>query len=598
MSVSDTLMEDSVVEEIVLDGEDLENPAQARGDAAGGSPVATPSEAVPGAGAVPGQTTDDEAADTTAEGGDAAAPDLASDWVTELLDPVSEDMPVGNDPHYGDRFYEIKREIDKLADNDYGRVITLARAILREEGKDLRVAAYHLQAAVYVEGVQGFIDGLAVFAGLLDTFGRYCYPAKDSMRQGAVRWLGNRKMQAYCEEKLAEASAEQLTWITEKIGAINSLLVEQFGDGFERWTALDEILDKLGRAAAERARKAEASSPRPAAPPSGVDSGEGAPETNTAAAGSAQPASAAPAGLPEDVAQPVSEQQLLRHARELIRYLTDAREYGRAAGMARALLWGNLQLPPADGTATSVPGPRAADLLEIRQMLADEEYAAAFTLCEGLLFGPGGRLCLDLQFYAHQAARGMKQRELAQIIENATAGLLQRLPKLVDLSFEDGTPFAQADTRRWLEELAADGGGAVANTAIDDEAVKKVVKAAEKAAGKGKLAAGLAVFAAEKTGHPLTAFRLEMEMAAFCLAHQRADLAVPAFQKLMDRAQRECLASWNPELLAVLAKRYRDALQAMAEQVEEERKPEYEERIEALSAAMCQADLLQASRFL
>ena len=596
MSVTDTAMEDQGVEEIVLSGDAIHG---AEVDDVADDAIGQPEDISAGS---DGEQMADE---TLTSGGDGEAAqdevvELASDFVAELLAPVSEDMPVGNDPHYGDRFYEIKREIDKLSGNDYAKVISAARAILREEGKDLRVAAYHLLAAVYVDGVQGLIDGLALYEGLLDAYGRYCYPSRDGMRQSAVRWLGNRKMQAYCEEKLADASLEQLEYVQNRISAINTLLDEQFGDEIEPWTALNEILDKFTRKARDDASRKSASNSGSAPLASAMPGagGQQPAESGGAAEVDAAPGTEVPAALPDNAVQPVSEQQLLRHARELIRYLTEANDYGRATGMARAVLWGNLQMPPANGNATSVPGPRASDLLEIRQLLGDGEFASAFTLGEALLFGPGGRLSLDLQFFTVQAAKGMKQREVAQIIENATVGLIQRLPRIVDLQFEDGTPFAQADTRRWLEGLASEGSGAVATPAIDDEVVKKVVGRAEKAAGKGNLSKGLAVFAAEKTSHPLTAFRLQMEMAGFCLAHQRADLAVPAFEKLMRRASNEHLASWNPELLASLAKGYRDALQAMAEQVEEERKPDYERRIEELSAEMCQADLVQASRFL
>ncbi len=535
--------------------------------------------------------------------------DPVSGFVTDLLAPVSEEMPVGSDPFYGDRFYAIKREIDKLADNDWQSVITNSHALLATEGKDLRVAAYHLMASVYVNGVQGFIDGLAIYAGLLQNYGRHLFPARENARQTAVRWLGNRKMQIYCEERLAEASAEELEWMRATIDSINVLLGENFGNGIDRWNHLDALLAQL----ADKAKSSE-----PASAVTGVEAGRGSVEATRpggdgsgtgqgdvqmipaapASGAAANTAASSPATLDEVAAQPVSEQQLLRHTRELIRYLTEAGDLCRAAAMARAVLWGSLQLPPADGNSTSVPGPRGSDLAEIRQLLADQEFSSAMTLIEALLFGPGGRLSLDLQYFAVQAAGGMKQKDLVQIIENATAGLLKRLPKLVDLQFEDGAPFAQAETRRWLEGLSAGGDAAVGSQAIDDAIVQQVVQSAREAMAGGGLASALAVFAAATNSHPLTAFRLQMEMARFCLVQQRADLAVPAFQKLMEKAHRKHLASWNPELLASLAKAYRDALQAMWEQSSEERKPDYEQRIEELSVAMCQADLVQASRFL
>lgn len=592
MTVIDMHSDEHALEEIVLSGDKVLSPDE---DATGTQGATRDDVHAPVS-----ESESVEAGEVSAEE-DGGAPDLASGFVAELLEPVSEEMPVGSDPHYGDRFYEIKREIDKLADNDYARVISAARAILKEEGKDLRVAAYHLMGSVYVDGVQGLIDGLEVYKGLLDTYGRYCFPTRDNMRLSAVRWLSNRKMQVYCEEKLAAASPDQIRHISAQIVSINSLLETQFGDTVEPWTSLDEPLSRF----MEKARSAQPA-PRAVAAtsPDTTEVGTGTAHASEGSEGGrghepgAENVADSPPGLSTEPLQPVSEQQLLRHARELIRYLSDAKDYSRAAGMARALLWGNLQLPPASGNNTNVTGPRSADLVEIRQLLSDEEYVGAFTLIEALLFGPGGRLCLDLQYYATQAARGMKQRDLVHSIENATLGLVQRLPRLVDLQFEDGTPFAQAETRRWLEDLALESGEGTTTQAMDDETVNKIAAQAAKAAAKGNLASGLVVFAEASTAHPLTAFRLQMEMANFCLTHQRADLAVPAFQKLMDKARAEHLASWSPDLLGTLAKNYRDALQAMQEQVDGEDKVAYQHQINKLSDEICQADLVQASRFL
>jgi len=108
------------------------------------------------------------------------------EWISELTTPLA-DGAEREDPRYGDAFVVIKQEIDKLSGNDFDLIINEARSLLAEEGKDLRVAGYLLLALTYVQGIDGFRDGLWIYQGLLQNCADQLFPRKSSARLAAIR---------------------------------------------------------------------------------------------------------------------------------------------------------------------------------------------------------------------------------------------------------------------------------------------------------------------------------------------------------------------------------------------------------------------------
>jgi len=84
---------------------------------------------------------------------------------------------------------------------------------------------------------------------------------------------------------------------------------------------------------------------------------------------------------------------------------------------------------------------------------------------EALLKAAEGRLpqyifWLDLNRFTAEALTRLGQRytRALQAVCQETAFLLHRLPGLEELSFADGTPFANPDTKQWLVGIAMDSG--------------------------------------------------------------------------------------------------------------------------------------------
>jgi type VI secretion system protein VasJ len=125
----------------------------------------------------------------------------------------------------------------------------------------------------------------------------------------------------------------------------------------------------------------------------------------------------------------------------------------------RTTVWCGIEdLPPAIHNRTRIPAPDH----QVIKMLFDLRNAGD---AEALLKAAEGRvpqyvLWLDLsRFSAEALARlGGKYRRAYHAVCQETAYFVHRLPGLDDLTFADGTPFANPETQCWLKSIALSAG--------------------------------------------------------------------------------------------------------------------------------------------
>ncbi len=520
-----------------------------------------------------------EAADVLSP--EAPAADPRPEWIRALVTPFG-DGAEREDPRYGDAFMLIKQEIDKLSGNDYDEVIRLARKVLAEEGKDLRVAGYLLLALSYVSGVEGFRDGLWIYEGLLRECGEELFPTKAGARAAALRWLNHAKLQAYVTEQGDNASHETLQQIATAIENINDAIAALLGDSEDeppRFTLLDDwTAERLKQTAPKEAPPAEAKNDAPSESPG---------TARERAAASAQT-------FPADGAE-LTEAERLRHGQSLCRIFLEAGDAVRAVSLARALRWSTLRLPPHEGGRTRLPAPRAAGLAAIRNALAGNDPKAALAQSEAMLFEPSGQFLLDLAWLSHEAAVALGDDELAATLERQTGLLLGRLDGVMDLQYEDGTPFASGEARPWLEQCIPRGeGGGVGLQGRLDEELNTLIDAARETARKQGLPEALNLFSGYGAYTERQRFLMRMAMAGLCLEHGRVDIAWPVIEELWDTAEARHLAWWDVDLVITLARYARSALRSLLGQAEEGRRVELERRLEAIHQTVCRIDMQQA----
>ncbi len=116
----------------------------------------------------------------------------------DLLQPISEDSPVGNDiredPSPISPYYTIKdarnaaraAERNNMfdgdsseADDQWRKILELAPDILQNQAKDLEVASWYTEALIRRYGFQGLRDGFKLIQGLIDQYWDNLYPLPD-----------------------------------------------------------------------------------------------------------------------------------------------------------------------------------------------------------------------------------------------------------------------------------------------------------------------------------------------------------------------------------------------------------------------------------
>ena len=138
------------------------------------------------------------------EGADGAAPLT----LQRLLAPVAGDDPCGVDLRYDGTYDAVQeaREEDadlpqgvwerKLKKADWEAVERICREALEQRSKDMQLAVWWLEAAVYLHGFEGCLMGLRLVTGLIEAFWDGLYPLPDDgdmeTRVGPLVWLNEK----------------------------------------------------------------------------------------------------------------------------------------------------------------------------------------------------------------------------------------------------------------------------------------------------------------------------------------------------------------------------------------------------------------------
>lgn len=494
----------------------------------------------------------------------------------------------GIDPRYSDDFLLVKREIDKLQDNDYGLVQELCCALLTEQAKDLRVAGYLLIAAVARAGLAGLLDAAAGFRLLLSDFWDICHPRRDSARLAALSLLNGTRFEALTREAGRAATIEQLTALRRVVDDINTLLRGHFGDEALQWRALDGWLKVKLQAPRLVETSATTAPPAPA-----VTAVESSPAQADAAT-----------GRPGHDWTIRSEREAHALTCALSTYYREQGAQAQALAYTRALRWGGLCLPSAVQGRTRVSAPRSAAVaaLENQQRLNDPE--ALLELCESLFLEPGGQFWLDLQYVSWEAAKASGSVDLALFYAEQSRFLLRRFPSLADLSFDDGRPFADPATRAWLDELLRESSPAQLNSCVDagtddwGQVLTECLRDARELAARKKLSEALGLLDQLKVDNQERRLRLQLARVALCLHEGRADVALPLVDALEEEAESCRLILWNQSLALEIWRQVLDVLRDCVRKAPAEEKTALDNRARQLRARICRTSPAAAVRWL
>ena len=480
--------------------------------------------------------------------------------------PIAGDNPAGDDVRYEPEFDALQQEVDKLSiassdttGIDWQKVIKLSSSILAEKSKNIQVATYLAAALLETGKFEGLDQGLTVVTDLVGNFWENMYPPKKRLRGrlNAISWWLDRVTSFLQTYDGAPLPGDRVGAVKDMFKSLDQALSEKTEDA-PMFNHLLEYMDRLpvreepasGASAGDQTASADASAQE--APPSAVS----APSTAAAPKAGSGPAPTAPAP-----ADPQSSQDALRTLDENLTNLARISYYLQEQDLSSALpyhltriaAWVTIdQLPMADGGKTMLPPPDGMIRGGLDSLMAAKDYEGVVRAAEArvgeFLFW------LDMSRLAAQALDEMGGRYEAarDAVTAQTALYVRRLPGLENLTFSDGTPLADQETRAWLKNIS---GGPSDQPMVVPEggAESEAAEALTQALGLGRdkktaeavslLEKRLATSGSARAG---LVWRLTLVRLLFNLA--RPDLARPHLKAIMAQVDEFRVEEWEPQL--------------------------------------------------
>ena len=473
----------------------------------------------------------------------------------------------GTDARYSPEYEQLEQELGKggalhaAGEVDWDLIRRGCEALLLEQSKDLRVAAW-LTWALYRQGaLAGLLAGLGLLLELCTQCWDGLYPRKLRTRAGAIGWLLPRLEQALGEPHAAGDPAlhAQLDPVLKQL---DDCLAQRLGELAPTLLPLRRQLEGLSRQVT----------------PTGPAHAPLAP---------AIPPTSSPNVKPQNEKD---AQKALRSLQDQARSLCDwwLRQNptdGRALRLSRCLLWLPIDaLPPCDGERiTTLRGLPRDRLNAFQESLRQGRHAELLIELEASL--ARAPFWLDGQHLAWQCLQALGAEASLQALEAELAALLRRLPGLETLRFHDGSPFADADTLAWISarvrstptassEPLATADGALWDTGLQQARFllrEQGLKAAVQALRRGQQSArGLREQAC-----------WELAIARVCRQAGRHELARALLEALDQQGRNHDLECWEPDLALAIARQLHGCYEQLG----------LRERKEELYRRLCRLDL-------
>ncbi len=412
--------------------------------------------------------------------------------------PIREDQPTGADIRNDPNFEELQAEVGKLSSLsaagtvDWGKVVQLTSEILGRKSKDILVASYLAVALIYTRKIEGVSVGLKIYRDLLEQYWETLYPAKNRLRArlNAIDWWVERA-------EIAVSQLGQITLSQDQLGVIKEHLekIDQFlRQNLEEPPSISAIWDQL--------EKSFTPAPIPDASPSPIPSPSEKPSLPPSAAPERaiqkekEPEASGPIGSTQDAQRVLNAG--LQKIREGTTYLWQENLSNPLAyRWSRIAAWSTVEaLPPAVDGRTRIPAPptQIGNILSDLKSKGDDE--SLLKSAEARF--PQFIFWFDLNHWVAEALTrlGDRYQRAKEAVEQETGFLIYRFPGLEELSFADGTPFADAGTKKWLKEIVLRIGSGEDRPSLppepisrgqEEDVIGKEVKEAQILIKKGKL---------------------------------------------------------------------------------------------------------------
>lgn len=506
--------------------------------------------------------------------------------VADYLEPIPGAAPGGINAKFEPAYEAIAKEVGKL-DSPIGgavkwpEVLEGAKELLQRTSKDLLLAAWVANGLYVTKQLDGLVTGTVLLTELFDRYWDTMFPEVSRLRArvNALAWFLDRVNMTLASTAVTAQDRAPLFALGVAMKKLGEVTREKFAGNGPAVGPLVESIERVKLslpAAAPPPAPPKAAEPAPAATTPPTPAG-GTPAATSTASAPTQAASSGPA-LTEAAPAFDPSGDVITYLRSVGSSLQTVSSHLRRANAAdpvayrllRTGLWLHLTQTPGGVSSGKTPTPPVAPALRAKldQMAGNGRFAELLEESESALVR--ACFCLDLNRYSalalaqlgpsHAAARAAILAELASF--------LRRLPALLQVTFSDGSPFADPQTKSWLEAevLPSKGGGGGSGSGGADDPAAKTLEEARTLSGGGKAAEAIALLQASSSSAPSAEarFKLRLALAETAFGAGHSALARAVYVALDKEIETRGLDEWQPAVAVRCLEGYVQCLRTLA----------------------------------
>jgi len=470
-------------------------------------------------------------------------------------EPINPDKPCGIDVRYEPEFEELQAEIDKLSSPsaaggvDWAKVSKLAASILEQKSKDVLVASYLAAAQIYTAGFEGFLVGLIIYDDLLENFWQDLFPPQKRMRGrlAAIEWWSEKTETALKQIKPAALPPDKIEQARSVLKNIEALLQTYFEDPPSIANITRSINELAGNGDAQsRETDDQALVERPKPSPvreNQIEKPSPVPES-------------------EDIISEKDAHRVMRFSLQKIRQVsaflfetdpTNALSYR----YSRSAAWTAVEtIPPAENGRTRITPPDENTRRIMQELRKKEDWESLLKSAERKV--SQYIFFLDLNRYVAEALDGLgnSYQKAHDAVCRETLVFVKRLQGLEDLSFSDGSDFAEQKTREWLKIIGVESIPAMeepfhsTEMPIRPDSMTETIKTAQGLASKKKLTEAIEILQQELRSSVSQKDRLlwRFALSEILLSSKQFELAIAHLEETLKTIEVYRLEEWEPEL--------------------------------------------------
>jgi type VI secretion system protein VasJ len=492
--------------------------------------------------------------------------------------PISEASPCGINAKYEASFEKLESEISKSESlnsesTDWADVLKLSEDILANISKDYSVACYLAFAYIHQDGFKGLLSGLTLIEKLSETFWDDMYPPKKRLRgrQNATQWLIEKVSGFITTNEPSNADMVFIPDIAKTLKNIDYYLAEKMEDKAPNFSDINRPIKRLKEIAAAQA-KTEPEITNPAVvestpvvapkttksvePNAKLDETSPTQTTTKALVLDTNPKIIAITDSKiSDVSGDADAKKAYKQIQDGLRKLANYHGQVKASDpkrfrFSRSALWDGLdKLPPVTENKSQLPAPPVEKIKKVKDLFDSGDFIEAINLAEKSAekmpywFEGNRYISMSLD------ALGAEYSKAKSALEFEITKFTSRLPKILELQYANGTPFADDQTKAWLASLSDDSSQS-SKSSNDSDEIQQTFVHAKKLALSGKLSESFSLLNDCAVNTKRDRFKIKMACAELACINGQEKVGIPMLERIVEETRSLSVAEWESDFLA------------------------------------------------